>query len=213
MRTAPAAAAGSTTRPAGIAEPRAASQSCPQSDTPRSVIVTQTEPTEPTGCVVCQRAGRIPHRPPVCEGCRTKLAGWLREIPALYARLDPQPSKTGGEKVSGSRTPPVPPDLDVVDLTSPARPGSSAVKWSGRWAALGGDPDQIGHLPVATVLDFWVRDWIANDWCPGDHLPLPVVATLAGWLETRVDTACDYHPSIDEFAADIRRIHTTLRHH
>lgn len=64
--------------------------------------------------------------------------------------------------------------------------------------------DQIGLLPVATVLDQWVRDWISHDWCPGDHLPVPTVVTLVDWLGKRLDVACDRHDAIDEFADEIR---------
>lgn len=162
-------------------------------------------------CIVCQREGRIPSRPPVCEGCRSALASMLREIPTLYARLDPRPGQSNTERVSGSRVPPVPLNIDVADLTDAARPASIGVKHAGHWASRGGDPDQIGHLSVATILDHWVRDWINHNWCPGDHLPAPTVSTLAAWLEVRLDDACDNHPAIDEFAADIRRIHGTIK--
>jgi hypothetical protein len=74
-----------------------------------------------------------------------------------------------------------------------------------------GDPvlvpaaDQIGELPVATVLDQWVRDW-RDARGQGEHLPVPTVVTLAGWLYDRLDWACDEHPSIDEFADEIRSV-------
>ena len=159
-------------------------------------------------CVVCQR--RIPNRPLVCDGDRQGLDSMLREIPDLFARLDPSPGAGGGPKVSGSREAPVPVSVDVVDLTSPARPGSVAVRMAGDWSLQGGDPLQVGYLSVATELDQWARDWISHDWCPGDHLPVPTVATLAGWLRVRLDTACDEHPAIDEFAVKIRQIHRAL---
>ncbi|HEX5568334.1 MAG TPA: hypothetical protein VFY14_15660, partial [Streptomyces sp.] len=78
-------------------------------------------------CVVCQHEDRIPHRPPVCEACRARIASHLREIPDLYARLDPTPSQSGGEKVSGSHNAPVPVHVDVLDLLGEARSGSARV--------------------------------------------------------------------------------------
>lgn len=163
-------------------------------------------------CVVCQHNDRIPYRPPVCDACRKRIQSQLREIPDLYARLDPTPTRRRGEKVTRTPEDPAPLNLDVLDLLAEARPGSVAVKMAGEWSHVpGGDKHQIGHLSVATRLDQWVRDWISCDWCPGDRLPDPYVATLVGWLDARLDLACDRHPAIDEFAAEIRRIHSTLR--
>lgn len=139
-------------------------------------------------CVVCQKPGRIPNRPPVCDGCRSSLGSMLREIPDLFARLDPRPAKAGTEKVSGSRVPPVPLNLDVTDLAAESRPGSIGVRMAGDWASCGGDPLQVGYLSVATVLDCWVRDWRESLW-PDHSLPLPVVGVLPGWLADRLDRA------------------------
>lgn len=168
-------------------------------------------------CVICQR--RDTDGPQCCRSCPLWLDGLLVEIVELYA-LAPAavvPSCGAGPKVSGSREAPVPARLDVVDLIDRARPASAAIKYrydsrTGiEWAELGGDPDQIGFLPIATELDFWVRDWIANDWCPGDHLPPPTVSGLAGWLRVRLDAACDHHPAIDEFATKLRAIRSALQ--
>jgi len=151
-------------------------------------------------CVVCQHPRRLPTRPPVCDADRTALDSMLREIPDLLARLDPAGAGNGsGPKVSGSKDPPVPLSVDVVDLTTQSRGGTLTIA----------GPDQIGYLSVATELDFWVMDWRLLLW--SDHsIPLPTVAVLAGWLRNRLDIACDEHPAIDEFAAKIRQIHKTL---
>jgi hypothetical protein len=71
--------------------------------------------------------------------------------------------------------------------------------------------DQAGELPVATLLDLWCRDWITYDWCPGDHLPPPTVLDLAHWLRVRLEVACDRHPAIDDFAAELASMHLVLR--
>lgn len=162
-------------------------------------------------CVVCRNPKRIPNRPMVCDGDRQRLGSMLAEIPDLYARLDAARAGAGsGPKVSGSREAPVPVSLDAVDLAAPARAGSVGIRTRGDWSTKGGDPDQVGYLPVATELDTWVRDWITQEWCPGAHLPTPTVAILGGWLRTRLDDACDQHPAVDEFAADVKRVHRSL---
>lgn len=137
----------------------------------------------------------------------------------------PIPGRTPQPSVSGSRDRTTPAQLDVVDLTAAARPAAVHIRYgvdrktNKDWAPLGGDPDQIGHLSAATILDHWVSDWRAAFW-PEQHLPVPTVADLVAWLRAghtpdgpgpRVDTACDQHPAIDEFAADIRRLRNALR--
>lgn len=112
--------------------------------------------------------------------------------------------------VTGSREAAAPTNLDVVDLTASSRPASIAVRYRNGWSALGGDPDQIGHLAVATELEFWVTDWIGMRG-EGEHLPLPLVPPLAGWLGDRLGWAVDEHPAIDEFASALVRIHGALR--
>jgi len=151
-------------------------------------------------CVVCHNPRRLPTRPPVCEADRAALDSWLAEIPDLLARLDPAGTGNGsGPKVSGSKDPPVPLSVDVVDLASPSRTGTLTIT----------GPDQIGYLSVASELDFWVADWRLLLW-PDHSLPVPTVAVLAGWLRNRTERACDEHPAIDEFHTKIRQIHRTL---
>lgn len=169
-----------------------------------------------TLCVVCPALRpaskpRMPDFPLVCTGCRTQVRIELSEIPDLYARLDPSRTSTGsGPKVSGSKEAPLPLIVEVVDLTLPSRIGSADIRMRGDWSQLGGDPDQLGGLSIATELDFWVRDWRESR-SISEGLPVPMVATLAGWLLNRLDDACDQHPAIDEFAAKVHRLHSTLR--
>jgi hypothetical protein len=133
---------------------------------------------------------------------------------------------TRGAPVTGSREAPVPVTLDLVDLTAPARQGSmlpaangelhqhAAIvartrslerhEYAARW------DDQVGLLSVATELEFWVIDWIGSR-DKGEHRPEPTVTVMIGWLGDRLDDACDQHPAIDEFAADARRMRSTVR--
>jgi hypothetical protein len=110
-------------------------------------------------------------------------------------------------RVSGSKEPPAPTSVDRIDLTLPARQGSVAL-WAR--AEFGQDPDQDGILSVATILDCWVRDWREALW-PDHSLPAPTVPELARWLRNRVEDACDQHPAIDEFAAEMKDVRYALR--
>lgn len=108
----------------------------------------------------------------------------------------------GAPRVSGSTDRPVPIRIDPTDLLAPARPGSLAVADTGRWAS-----DQIGHLAVATELEFWARDWADTR---RERCPLPTVHVLAGWLADRLDWACANHHALDEFAGKLGRVRTAL---
>jgi hypothetical protein len=100
-------------------------------------------------------------------------------------------------RVSGSGEPSTPIRLDVTDLLMPARRASLFI----------GGQDQIGHLSVATELEFWVTDWAD---VRREGRPLPLVPDLCRWLLDRLDDACKSYPALDEFAAAVTGIHRTL---
>ncbi len=120
-------------------------------------------------------------------------------------------SRTKAPSVSGSRERPIPIGVTALDLQAEARvpntpPWAQAnEKLHRQWAA-----DQIGHLSAATVLDQWVRD-IRDVLHPGHHLPPATVDELVAWLRSRLETICDQHPAVDEFAEDIRCLRSALR--
>lgn len=188
-------------------------------------------------CVTCpvlspRLEPREPDWPMVCTPCRRRTSRNLLEIPDLYAVLPAAltPGSAGeSTRVSGSREAPVPPSLDVVDLLLPARAGSVGVRYrlDGRaraglrpgdpptavqWASHpDGDPDQLGGLSVLTTLDFWVRDW-REARSLAEVGPDITVASMVGWLAgERLRWACDQHPAVDEFAADINRLAYAIR--
>jgi hypothetical protein len=133
---------------------------------------------------------------------------WQRADPlADIGGSAPVPGRNDQPRVGGSRERPAPTNLDHVDLTATARAATIDVQMR---AIFGYDPDQIGHLSVATELDAWVRDWRDSLW-PDHHLPAPTVPNLVDWLANRVDTACDQHPAVDEFAAKMAALAHTLR--
>lgn len=187
---------------------------------------------EPIGtCSVCRR--RDPEFGLVCPGCRSRLAGWLRELPDLYADLvardDVLRSSAGHGHVSGTHEAPVPIRVDAVDLTADARvlhlaslPAREdrllpcrycrAYHPAGSYSPLGPHEsydDQAGHLSVASVLDGWVRDWREHR-DRGEGLPDPLVPTLCRWLGDRLEDACDDHPAIGDFAEELRELRRAL---
>jgi len=156
-------------------------------------------------CVVCQHPDRATERGQVCEPCRLPLPGLLDDIARRYGELTAEPPAAAGgagPKVSGSRVPPVPVDVDALDLTLPAR----------LEAVHDDHGDQIGWLPAASRLDTWVRDWRERRWRRyRENLPVPTVAVLCAWLRDRLDWACDEHPAVDEFVAEMRALRRDLR--
>lgn len=130
----------------------------------------------------------------------------LADIAEGYARLAAQhhavATGKGGVHVGGSKEPPVPVALDPLDLTAAARHGSLLVADLSPWPG-----DQIGHLAVATELDFWACD-IAD--ILGDPKPVPVVPVLAMWLRERAGWAWDYYGAVDEMAVKVGRLARTM---
>jgi hypothetical protein len=132
----------------------------------------------------------------------------LRGRPVLVrkmhaAPIDSRPAGPMTNRVPESR-PPM--SLDAIDLAAPARPESRSLHARGQ---LGLDPDQVGHLSLATVLDTWVRDW-RDIRARGERQPVPTVDALTRWLADRADWACDEHLAVDEFAAELRSYRATL---
>jgi ribosomal protein S27E len=153
-------------------------------------------------CVVCPqlRPGepRIYERPQVCEGCRSRLRSLLAELLESYVQVKLLKSTGGGAKVSGSRTPPLPLAVDSLDLTLPSHTAAVHDDYG----------DQVGHPSVASVLDSWARDW--QTYRP-ELLPAPNVSSLVGWLTDRLEWACDSHPAVDDFAAELRTLVGVVR--
>jgi hypothetical protein len=190
-----------------------------------------TEPVVVEGaCLVCLR--RRPYRQQVCDACRSRLRWWLREIPDLIVQLltlgyvvrdvrgvrrddegriwphwdpaahalppGPIPGKQSSPRVSGSMERGVP---DRLDLTAPA--------YRDREGTTDGHADQLGGPSVAAVLDSWVRWWI-QDRGRGERVPGESVTELVGWLDVRLDDACDSFDAISDFADELREVWISL---
>ncbi len=125
-----------------------------------------------------------------------------RDPVANVLTAGPVNGQRSGPRVGGSTDRPVPIRIDPTDLLARARPASLAVAETGLYAS-----DQVGHLAVATELEFWARDWAD---ARGERCPYPTVPVLAGWLLDRLDWACTAHPALEEFAGKVRSLRSTL---
>lgn len=157
-------------------------------------------------CVVCQEDAWA-EIGQVCTRCYGRMDGALRQIPRLLSEVSLERGRGTGQHVTGSREAPLPLLVDPLDLSMPVRPGSTGVRLRGAWSALGGDPDQIGHLSVATELDGYARMWAADR---QEHGPHPQVPLLCPWLLDRLDWACESFRAIDEFASTLSRLYGAL---
>jgi hypothetical protein len=192
-------------------------------------------------CRVYRPDGQPRHAADVCPADRARLERDLLAIPGLFRRVvdgedpvsdhrwhevvdaDGQPTgqlrrrdpvagllpvgavaaRVHQASVTGSRDAPLPIDVDAVDLTAPARSVG---------AATGDARDQIGYLPVATVLDSWARHF-RDCLRPGFRLPRPDVDSLVAFLDRHLLDAVEALPAVlPSFAGDLRALGSALRH-
>ncbi|MFP3986918.1 hypothetical protein U9R90_05325 [Streptomyces sp. E11-3] len=131
-------------------------------------------------CEVCSR----PSTPRVHPGCQQRIHDNLTALPGLYRALADAlvPGRRGGDGRTATRSAPVPCNLDTLDLR--ARGGIEGVLAS--WAA---------------------------DLCERETWQLPQYGTVeaavdgyAALLERNLNTICDEHPAVREFADELRNI-------
>jgi hypothetical protein len=98
----------------------------------------------------------------------------------------------------GEKVPMVGKDGQVIGYRQPTRKV---------WSPPG---DQIGHVPVAQVLDQEVRAWI-DAGAPGSRWrPVPTVPVLVDWLVKRLPWAREHYEPIGEFRTTIDRLRGVL---
>lgn len=180
-----------------------------------------------TTCVLC-RVYRPDAEPrfadTVCPADAARIERDLLAIPGLWHRLaygeggvvlrrsDPGNTPFGGAAeiparsmnpaVTGSREAPLPINVDAVDLTGEARATT---------AATGDARDQIGYLPVTSVLDAWTKH-IRAALHPDFHLPACDVANLVDFLHRHLPDALQQLPeTLPELAADLRSLGSAMR--
>lgn len=140
-----------------------------------------------TTCIACCRdlwADELDRH--LCRRCTDRISQDLTDLAGprgLYAQLGSvltPGAGAGGPAVSGSRTPPVPLRIDVLNLM-----------------AAGG--------PILGPLETWVRDWETHgkaDLCEAGTLQRRVDHAV-GTLRFNLEWASRRHPAIDEFGHEV----------
>lgn len=128
-----------------------------------------------------------------CRPCETNTAERLRELVALFREINTSAalmrgSRRGGTPTSGSRTPPIPPRLEVLSL-----------------AAAGGVATRLRD-----VEDSWRKalGWTVAPWrgSPGEAVP-----EYIRFLTNNLPWACDAYESVGQDAEEIRRLHAECK--
>jgi hypothetical protein len=131
-------------------------------------------------CAVCDK----PARTRVHRGCREQMAEALRELPALYRQLGDAltPGRRGGDGRSGTRTAPIPCNLDSLDLR--------------------------GRGGIEGVVGGWARDLCEREeWDVPDYQSVQAVVDWScAILGINLTLLCDEHPAIKEMASELRQI-------
>ena len=130
-----------------------------------------------------------------CTPCTHRMAGWLTELPnqLVVLRASNTPERGSGPRVSRSRTAPIPPRLDVLNLLGPSAPAGTVNPDSP-------PEDQIGDEPLHETLYRWVARVRDARRLTGPTGLVP--ETLAAWLEPHLDW-CAGRPWVAAMYADL----------
>jgi hypothetical protein len=138
------------------------------------------ETAETQLCAVCDK----PARERVHAGCQQRMADSLRELPQLYRDLADAltPGRRGGDGRSGTRTAPIPCNLDSLDLR--------------------------GRGGIEGVVGGWARDLCERErWDVPQHRS---VEAIVDWscaiLLANLGVICDEHGAVREIADELRQI-------
>lgn len=140
-------------------------------------------------CTACGRelwtaeAGRI-----ACRPCEDKTATRIAELPGLFRQLDTTASLMRGARRpgagGGSKTPPIPPRLEVLALVGP---GGVAAR-------------------LSAIEDSW-RATLGWSVAPWRGSPAQAVPQLAGFLANNLLWACSSYEEVGQDIDDLRRLH------
>ncbi|MEU9444629.1 hypothetical protein AB0D42_27860 [Streptomyces sp. NPDC048304] len=134
--------------------------------------------TEP--CAVCDRAARER----VHRGCRERIDADLRELPDLYRQLGDAltPGRRGGDGRTGTRSAPLPCNVDALDL--------------------------LGRGGVEGVVGGWARDLCEREgWdVPQYQSVVAIVDWACATLALNLGIICDEHPAVREIADELRQV-------
>lgn len=140
-------------------------------------------------CTACGRelwvaeANRV-----ACRPCEDKTATRVAELPALFLHLDTTTSLMRGARRpgagGGSKTPPIPPRLEVLALVGPGGVAARLSAIEDSWRA---------------ALGWTVAPWRGS---PAQSVPL-----LAGFLANNLLWACSSYGEVGQDIDDLRRLH------
>lgn len=183
-------------------------------------------------CVVCRRPRLREHEPQTCSDCVARsrqhlddIAGLARHLPAeaLQHPTAPIPGGTSTVLLAGGSTGAQWAGRDAERPLVPNNP------WTGRtstWPALGecvGDPPPTATKPrpsgndnlpddppsLAHELGGWEDAWRREHQHPAASWVM-TIPTAIGYLRANIGWAAQWHPSFDEFAADLLRLRGAL---
>lgn len=131
-------------------------------------------------CAVCLR----PSTPRVHPGCEDRIRTNLQALPGLYVQLADalHPGRRGGDGRTGTRSAPLPCNLDVLDLR-----------------ARGG---------IEGIVGGWARDLCEREgWTLPEYGTVEAaIEGYAGLLLINLPMICDEHPAVKEIADELRQV-------
>jgi hypothetical protein len=124
-----------------------------------------------------------------CRPCQENTAQRIRELPGLFRQLDTtaalmRGSRRPGGATSGSKTPPIPPRLEVLALVGP---GGAAAR-------------------LSAIEDAW-RQALGWTIAPWRGSPKQAMPHLAGFLTNNLLWACSSYEEVGQDIDDLRRLH------
>lgn len=124
-----------------------------------------------------------------CRPCQDSTATRIAELPALFRQLDTtaalmRGARRSGGGSSGSKTPPIPPRLEVLALVGP---GGVAAR-------------------LRDIEDSWRKElgWTVAPWRGS---PIQAVPEHVTFLANNLPWACDAYESVGQDIDDLRRLH------
>lgn len=125
----------------------------------------------------------------VCRPCEDRTSTRIAELPSLFRQLNTTASLMRGARrigggSSGSKTPPIPPRLEVLSLVGP---GGIAAR-------------------LRDIEDAWRKalDWTVAPWRGS---PAQAVPNHVTFLANNLPWACDAYESVGQDIDDLRRLH------
>ena len=128
-----------------------------------------------------------------CRPCEDATAKRIRELPALFAQLDTtaalmRGARQPGGSTSGSKTPPIPPRLEVLALVGPGGVAARLSAIEDAWRA---------------ALGWTIAPWRGS--------PAQAVPELAGFLGNNLLWACSSYGEVGQDIDDLRRLHAECK--